>query len=265
MYALVVLAAHVAALAFDRKLDRDWQRRVGGALVVGALPYLGMIGSLSTTERQRRGTFVAGFPASAAREVLGHDPIAVAILGAIAVFALVSVGWRRGLAPAVATIAVALLVVWTLVHPLDLYPRFVVWLVPAVALAAGWLLARHPRLTVVVAIALAAMVITEAASWTAQPIASRAIAQRVEAARADKLRPCATGSNGEVLAGYTGAVPAVNTPTATQGCDLVFGMPATSSVLLSEIACRYRSMVVLPGTTPIVVLSRPDPAAPPIC
>lgn len=264
-YAVIVLAAHVVTLLCDRRFDTAWRKRVAAVVVVGVLPYVGMMHALITTSRARKGVFLGSFPGDAAREVLGHDLVAVVVFGALAAFALAAMGWRRALAPAVATITAALFVIWVVLHPLDLYPRFVVWLVPAVALAAAWAVGRRPKLAAAVALGVAVMVLSQVGSWTTDPIASRRIAHVVEQARAHGLEPCATGSNTEVLSGYTGAVKRVTKPGQVDHCDLLFGMPETSGPLLGRVACRFRRYSVLVGTVDIIVMTDPDPGRPVPC
>jgi 4-amino-4-deoxy-L-arabinose transferase-like glycosyltransferase len=258
-YAVLVLAAHIAMLVRDRRLDAAWCRRVGMTIALGAVPYLGMTDQLFSTARERKGTFLAHFPLDAGREVLGHELVAVVVFGALVVLALTTVEWRRGPAPAIATITVALLAIWVVMRPLDLYPRFLVWLVPAVALAVAFAVAHRPRLSLLIAIAVAltAMVLPQIGSWTTDPIASREIARIVERTRAHGLTPCAAGANGEVLAGYTSAVRSVTTVAGVAGCDLLFGMPETSAAILRRLACRFEAYAVLPGTVTIVVMTHP--------
>ncbi|MDQ1467829.1 MAG: hypothetical protein QOH10_2244 [Actinomycetota bacterium] len=264
-YAVLVLAAHVVVLVSDRRFDAAWRRRIAAIVAIGALPYIGMARQLVATSKGRQGTFLPMFPVDAARDVLGHDSVAVAIFAALAMFALASVGRSRGLAPAIATITAALLAIWIVVHPLDLYPRFVVWLVPAVALASACAVARHPKLAAVVAVGITAMVLSQAGSWTAQPIASRQIAHIVDDARAAGLEPCATGSSTEVLFAYTAAVRPVEVAGEVDHCDLLFGMPQTSGLLLAQLACRYEDHAVLAGTVSIVVMTHPYPSRPVPC
>jgi hypothetical protein len=261
-YAVLVLAAHLAMLLRDRRLDAVWRRRIAVTVTIGALPYLGMVSQLLSTTRKRKGAFLPHFPLDAGREVLGHELVAVAVFGALVVLALATVGWRRGPGPAIATISLALLAIWVIMHPLDLYPRFLVWLVPAVALAVAFAVAHHPRLSLLLAIAVAltAMVLPQIAAWTTDPVASREIARLVDRARAHGLTPCATGANGELLAGYTSAVRSVTTPTDAAGCDLLFGMPETSAAILRSVACHFEAHAVLPGTVSIVVMTHPATA-----
>jgi hypothetical protein len=142
-----------------------------------------------------------------------------------------------------------------------------VWLVPAVGLAAAFAVAHHARLTLLIAISVAitAMVVPQIGSWTTDPVASREIARIVEQTRARGHEPCATGSNAEVLAGYTDAVRAVTTPAEIGGCDLLFGIPQTSGALLGQLACRFAAHTVLPGTVSIVVTTQPVGSRPVPC
>ncbi|HEY5011341.1 MAG TPA: hypothetical protein VIK61_01380, partial [Acidimicrobiia bacterium] len=131
--------------------------------------------------------------------------------------------------------------------------------------AAARAVGRRPKLAAAVALGAAVMVLSQVGSWTTDPIASREIAHVVEQARAHGLEPCATGSNTEVLSGYTTAVKRVTKPGLVDHCDLLFGMPETSGPLLSRVACRFRRHSVLVGTVDIIVMTDPDPGRPVPC
>jgi hypothetical protein len=156
----------------------------------------------------------------------------------------------------VATLA-PLAVVWGIVHPLDLGSRFLVWLVPVVAIAAAWAVAQRPVLVVVAAVAIGSMVVSEIPTWNSDPIPSRQIAHIVEATRAAGRQPCAISYSSDVLRGYTGVVPTVTTVGDLKGCDLVFGQVDYFSPQIARFRCYFARSETLAAKTPIVVMLDP--------
>lgn len=262
MYAVVVLAAHVAVLIAAHHCDGAWRRRIEGLIAIGVLPYVTTFRQLIQSAHTRSGTFQPRFPLVAARELLGHEYVAVIALGTLIVCAFSAFGVPRRLGSASAAIATELVIVWVVLHPLDLYPRFVVWLVPAVAVGAAFAVARRPWALTLASIAVVAMVLSQASSWTTDPIASRQVARIVEAARASGAQPCAAGYSGEVILGYTRPVPSAETTSELAGCDLVFGDVDTSERELAAFACHFAHRETLPGISKIVVLTQPRPTGP---
>jgi hypothetical protein len=258
-YAVLVLAAHVATLTSQRRFDAAWRRRIEVVVAIGALPYAAMLRALYESVRTRRGTFQPRFPVDVARAVLGQQYVAVAALAALTICALSVAADRRPLQPAVVVVAAAMLAIWLVMHPLDLYPRFLVWLVPAVAVAAAAAIGRRPMLASVAILATLAMAFSQASSWTTDPIASRQLARIVERARAEGQTPCAAGYSSEVILGYTRRVRSVFTVSQLAGCDSLFADTDTSSVQVREFRCRFARADTLPGLTKIVVFSEPAP------
>jgi uncharacterized membrane protein len=258
-YAVPVLAAHVATLLAQHRLDTRWRRRVEVVIAIGALPYAAMLRPLFDATRSRRGAFQPGFPIEAVRGILGQQYLAVAILAVLTIYALCLPAVRRPLQPAAAVIVIALLTVWVVLHPLDLYPRFLIWIVPAVAIATASTVARRPLLTPIAAVAILAMVLSQSASWTTDPIASRQAAEIVERARANGKTPCAAGYSTEVILGYTRRVRSVFNASQLAGCDTMFADLDTSGAQIRELGCHFEHEDLLPGLTKIVVFSTPAP------
>lgn len=256
-YAILVLAAHVATLVVRHRFDAAWRRRVEVVVAIGALPYAAMLRPLLEATRDRRGTFEAGFPVDVVRAIFGQQYVAVALLAALTIYALSFAAVRRPLLPATAIVGIALLLIWIVLHPLDLYPRFVVWLVPAVALAAASAIARHRVLALVAIVAVVAMAFSQASSWTTDPIASRQAARIVEEARLNGRTPCGAGYSSELIVGYTPRVRSVYTARELEGCDLLFADVDVSGVLVSSLSCHFARADTLAGRTKIVVFSNP--------
>ena len=264
-YAILVLAAHVATLVTRHRFDAAWRRRVEAVVVIGALPYAAMVRPLFEVTRDRPGRFEAGFPVDVARAVFGQQYFAVALLAALTIYALSFAAVRRPLLPAIAVIGIALLLIWIVLHPLDLYPRFLVWLVPAVALAAASAVARHRVLSPAAIVAVVAMALSQAPSWTTDPIASRQTARIVDAARLAGRTPCGAGYSSELIIGYTRRARSVFTVSELHGCDLLFADVDLSGVRLSGFRCHFERADTLPGRTKIVVFSTPSSVAPTAC
>jgi len=168
-YAGLVLLAHVFTLVAEGRFSIAWRRRVEMVVAVGIAPYVGMIHPLLHAEQTRKGTFQPFLPPEVARDLLGRRDVAVVALGVLVIAAWSAMPVRRRLRPAAAAILVPLAVVWVVMHPLDLGSRFLVWLVPLVAVAAAWAVAQHPALAVVAVVALGSMVVSEVPTWKRGP------------------------------------------------------------------------------------------------
>lgn len=254
-YAVLVLAAHIAALLAQRRFDAAWRRRIEVVIAIGALPYAAMLRPLFDATRNRRGTFQPRFPIDAARALLGHEILAVVVLASLTLYALSIAQVRRPLRPAAGVVVIMLLGIWIVLHPLDLYPRFLVWLVPAVAIAAAAAIARRPVLVPLAVVAIIAMALPQAASWTRDPIASRQTAQIVEVTRAEGRTPCAAGYSTEVILGYTQRVRSVFTPSQLVGCDMLFADADSATAEMQELGCHFKRRVTLSGQTEMIVFS----------
>ena len=257
-YAVLVLAAHLGDADVATPSRPGLATRVEAVVVIGALPYAAMLRALYESARNRSGTFQPGFPFDVARAVLGQQYPRVAVLAALTIYALSVARIRRPLLPGAAVVAVALLAIWIVLHPLDLYPRFVVWLVPAVALAAAAAIARNPRFAPVAMLAIVAMAVSQASSWTTDPIASRQVARMVESTRAQGQTPCAVGYASEVILGYTRRARSVFTVSQLAGCDLLFADAGTSGVEIRRLSCHFEQEAQLAGLTHILVFTDPE-------
>jgi hypothetical protein len=246
-YAALVLAAHVATLIARRALDRDWRLRLVAAVIIGLLPYVQMINALADTAQSRRGTFDARFPLTAGRAILGQQYVAVVIIGVIVLVVLGFAARQRALLPAIIVIAVALFVVWVVLHPFDLYPRFLVWLVPAAAVAVAVAVNRRAYVALIVLVAVIAMISSEARTWNADPVPSRAVAQRIVADRAAGRVPCAVGTSYEIVEGYTTRTRSVNNDAQLAGCDSLFGLVHVATDDPMSFGCHFAHKEALKG------------------
>lgn len=203
LYMLPVLAGHFLLVVTRQHFSLVWLRRWGVVGAVGAVAYMGAM------PERRPGSFRPGLPWETTTELLGGTPASIAILGLASLAAL----WvhRRYWALVAAPVAFVGYI-WLVAQPLDLYARFFVWIVPAVAVAAAWATARRPVALVLVAVAAAS-------AWPIHPPAEQPIREAAAVLTSDQgdgLVACAVGS--EALAAYTKAIPEF---TSQRGCDVV--------------------------------------------
>jgi uncharacterized membrane protein len=194
------------------------------AAVAAILVYAPTWHYLRQMSEERGKVFHPSFPADAASAVLGDSPVAIvalAVLGALAIVALASDGLASPPAAAavggIAAAVAALTMVWLVVQPFDLYPRFLVVLVPMVAVGAAIAVARWPSLAVVVAVAVVAMAVTSSTSWFSEA-PNREAAKLLASARDRGLAPCVLG--GAALAAYERNLPEVHGPSDLAACDV---------------------------------------------
>lgn len=217
-YMGLVVVAQVAYVAATGRVSAGWRTRWYASLTLGALAYLGIAEVMAGAARGRGGVFHASFPLDAAKAVLGGNPTAAAVVGLLVVAVACVMGRRRTVVFPVAAVGSLLLVVWLVMRPLDLYPRFLVWLVPGVAACVGLAVSRWPLAAAPALLAAGVMAVTEARDWRADTRALPRAAAVVEAAVARGQEPCAIGA--EALLAYT--VPPRDVTTGpVDDCDLV--------------------------------------------
>jgi hypothetical protein len=189
--------------------------------------------------------------------LLGEHPMAVLCTAVAVIGGLAAGRARRDVVVAGVAVAVAVAVVWLVLQPADLYPRFVVWLVPAVALACGRGVGRWPALAAPVAVGVVAAAVSVAPGWTDDPLPLRRAAAFVSAAQATAARTCSLGYGGEALAAYAEPPRAVVTPSELRTCDLAVLVEGTASEeLVGHARAEFEDSATLLGKSTIVLFGR---------
>jgi hypothetical protein len=158
------------------------------------------------------------------------------------------------------TIAVVVVVVgllWLVVRPDFLYPRFFIFLVPACAylIAAG--IARWKVLAPVVAAGAVAAVIGQVPGYAEDPLALPQAATVIERIHASGGRPCVIHIDEQVLAAYTKNFAVVSKPEQLAGCDAVVVVSWNVDLPLRDQAAReFPRATALQAYYPAVVLER---------
>ena len=254
-YMAFVLAGIVVFVAARGKVTEGWRLRWFASALFGSLAYLGLFDAMFAASQLRGRSVRLSFPLEAARDLLGTRAMAVVSLAlVVAAIALVSGRRREVVLPALA-VGGLLTFVWLVLAPIDLYPRFLVWLVPGVAVCVGRAVARWRVALVPAAVAIVAMIGTWAGSLGGDKMALPKAAALVEATRAGGGTPCAIGA--EALLAYTTPPRDVTDLTDIDSCDVVVviasGVPAAAA--LERPGSGFPAVTTLPGTG-VVVLSR---------
>ncbi len=132
LYVAIAIAAHgayVLGLRDRVALERWFQLSVlgGAGAVVGYLP---MLGTMAGAAGARDGAFVPNFPEQVAEALFGAPALAALAVATI----FFATALRPRTVPAIAVASALVGAVWIVLQPFDLYPRFLVWVVPAVGL-----------------------------------------------------------------------------------------------------------------------------------
>jgi len=157
----------------------------------------------------------------------------------------------------VAVVAVVVAVLWLGLRPAFLYPRFFVFLVPALAYLVAAAIARWWVLAPVVAAGAVAAVLGQAPAYLQDPLALPQAAAAVEDIHRSGQTPCVVHSDEQVLSAYTSAFKVVTSADQLAGCDAVVVVSwGVDLALRDEAARQFPGLTTLPAYYPAVVLRR---------
>jgi len=190
VYAAIPAAALLVFLWSSGALTSKWRLAGAVGFVAGLACYAGMIHEMGRKGR----VFRPRFPIDAGWELLGGGIIAAIALSCLLLLAL----RQRPPTPILLGAAVTSLGVFGpwLLAPVDLYPRFVYYAVPALALAASAAVKYDRRLFIVGFIAAVAMLAPSLRTWTHDELPNRQLAQVARG------RVCGVGYPVEALRWY---------------------------------------------------------------
>jgi hypothetical protein len=156
-----------------------------------------------------------------------------------------------------AVVAVAVGVLWLAVRPAFLYPRFFVFLVPAIGFLIAAAIARWWVLAPVVVAGAVAAVVGQAPTYLVDPLALPQAAATVERMHASGQTACVVHSDEQVLSAYTSEFRVVTRADQLPGCDAVVVVSWGVDLSLRDEAAReFPSLTTLPAYYPTVVLRR---------
>jgi hypothetical protein len=154
-------------------------------------------------------------------------------------------------------VVAAVLVLWLVIQPAFLYPRFFVFLVPGIAYLMAAAIARWWVLAPVVLAGAVAAAVGQSADYIRDPLALPQAAAAVEQIHATGGRPCVIHSDEQVLAAYTTDFTVVTRADQLPGCDAVVVVSwGVDLGLRDEAARQFPRLRTLEAYYPAVVLER---------
>jgi 4-amino-4-deoxy-L-arabinose transferase-like glycosyltransferase len=158
---------------------------------------------------------------------------------------------------AVAVVAVVVAILWLVLQPAYLYPRFFIFLIPGVAYLMAAAIKRWWVLAPVVVAGAIVAIVAQAPGYTDDPLALPQAAHAVELARAGGGNPCVIHSDESILSAYTTAFTVVTTPDQLNGCSEVVIVSWNVDPTLRDLAAQeFPRLTVLPAYYHAVVLGR---------
>jgi len=156
-----------------------------------------------------------------------------------------------------AVLAAVVLVLWLVLRPAFLYPRFFIFLVPACAYLMAAAIARWWVLAPVVALGAAAALVSQASGYTQDPLALPQAAAAVASIHASGGRACVIHSDEQVLSAYTSDFTVVTRADQLSDCDAVVVVSWGVDLALRDQAARqFPRLRTLAAYYPAVVLER---------
>jgi hypothetical protein len=157
----------------------------------------------------------------------------------------------------IAVLAAVVLVLWLVLRPAFLYPRFFIFLVPACAYLMAAAIARWWVLAPVVVLGAAAAVVSQASGYTEDPLALPQAAAAVARIHESGQRACVIHSDEQVLSAYTTDFTVVTRPEQLHDCDAVVVVSwGVDLGLRDEAAREFPRLTTLQAYYPAVVLER---------
>jgi hypothetical protein len=157
----------------------------------------------------------------------------------------------------IAVVAAVVAILWLGVRPGFFYPRFFIFLVPAVAYLMASAIRRWWVLGPVVVAGSIAAIISQAPGYTQDPLALPQAAAAVERLHSSGARVCVIHSDEQVLSAYTTGFTVVTRPEQLAGCDAVVVVSwGVDLALRDEAAQEFPRLTTLQAYYPAVVLER---------
>jgi len=260
LFAGVVLLCHIAWIATRRSRGQVLQLAPAwiGALLIGAAANADIQFIEFTQHGLPAPMFYPTFPSDLVFFLLGAP-----VLLPIGLW-LSSAGlglWLQRREPwlwaTIAVLAAVVLVLWLVLRPAFLYPRFFIFLVPACAYLMAAAIARWWVLAPVVVLGAAAAVVSQASGYTEDPLALPQAAAAVARIHESGQRACVIHSDEQVLSAYTTDFTVVTRPEQLHDCDAVVVVSwGVDLGLRDEAAREFPRLTTLQAYYPAVVLER---------
>ena len=260
LFAVVVLLCHLAWILTRRSRARLIE--LAPAWTAAALIGLAANANIQVTEFVQHGLpaplYYPTFPRDLVLFLVGAPVLLpVGLWLAVVLLGVWVVRREAALWAAVAVLVVVVGVLWLGLKPAFLYPRFFVFLVPALGYLMAAAIARWWVLAPIVLLGAAAAAVGQATDYSRDPLALPQAAAAVERIHASGGRACVIHSDEQVLAAYTTQFTVVTRPEQLAGCDAVVVVSwGVDLGLRDEAAREFPKLTTLDAYYPAVVLVR---------
>src|SRR5712692_2421770 len=157
----------------------------------------------------------------------------------------------------IAVVAIVVAILWLVLQPAYLYPRFFIFLIPGVAYLMAAAIDRWKVLAPVVLAGAAASIAAQVPGYMQDPLALPQAAAAVERAHAAGQRACVIHADEQVLAAYTTDFTVISSPGELDACDLVVVVSWNVDLPLRDLSAQeFPRRTVLPASYPAIVLER---------
>jgi 4-amino-4-deoxy-L-arabinose transferase-like glycosyltransferase len=260
VFVIVVLAGHVVWIAM-RRSRRDIKRLLPAWVAAFAIG-LAANANIEIMEFVQHGfppsMFNPAFPLYLVLFLLGAP--AVVPLGlwlSTAGLGLWAARREARVWAAIAVVALVVAILWLVLQPAYLYPRFFIFLIPGVAYLMAAAIKRWWVLAPVVVAGAIIAIVAQAPGYTEDPLALPQAANAVGQARAAGGNPCVLHSDESIMAAYTTAFTVVTTADQLGACSEVVIVSWNVDPTLRDLAAQqFPRLTVLPAYYHAVVLER---------
>jgi hypothetical protein len=157
----------------------------------------------------------------------------------------------------IAVFAVVVAILWLVLKPAYLFPRFFIFLIPGVAYLVAAGVQRWKVLAPIVLAGAFAAVAAEVPLYTVDPLALPQAAQAAENTKAAGGTACVIHSDEQILAAYTNDFRVITNADELSGCTTVVVVSWGIDLALRDVAAQeFPHRTVLPAYYPTVVLGR---------
>jgi hypothetical protein len=260
LFAGLVLAMHIAWIATRKQ--RPQLIRLAPAWIAATAIGVAANANIQVIELVQHGypsrLFYPTFPRDLALYLLGAPillPLGLWLATLLCgLFALRREPW---LWAGIGVVAVAVLVLWVVLQPAYLYPRFFIFLVPGCAYLMAAAVARWKVLAPIVVAGAVAAVAGQVPGYTQDPLALPQAAAAIERIHASGGRACVLHADEQVLAAYTKDFTVVTSADQLAGCDAVVVVSWNVDLAVRDEAAReFPRATALQAHYPAVVLER---------
>jgi hypothetical protein len=260
LFAGVVLVCHIAWIVATRRWG-DAGRLVPawvGAAAIGVAANAGIYYLELTRHGLPAPLFNPTFPRDLLLFLVGAPVLlSVALWPAVVLLGAWTQRREVWLWTTLVVVALAVAVLWLVLEPAFLYPRFFIFLVPAGAFLVAAAVRRWWVLGPVVVAGAIAAVVGQAPTYLEDPLALPSAAAVVESMHAAGETACVVHSDEQILSAYTSDFAVVTSADQLGGCDAVVVVSWGVDLNLRDEAAReLPNLTTLPAYYPAVVLRR---------